>query len=41
MKHLVLYADEAPYLIIVLFKKIHKDLFQALKSTETIKTQFK
>ena len=33
MKHLVLYADEAPYLIIVIYKKIHRELVMALKSS--------
>jgi hypothetical protein len=41
MKHLALYADEAPCLIVVLFKKIHRELFLSNKPAETIKTQFK
>lgn len=41
MRHLTNYADDAPYLIIALFKKIHREISLINQNPETVRTQFK
>lgn len=41
MKHLTSYADDAPFLIIALFKKIHREISLTHQNPETVRTQFK